>query len=39
VLVLDPHGDKITYKPEDPRLDEMQWTWFFEVLVDVCQTL
>jgi len=36
--ILDPHGEKIPYKPEDPGLDEMQQTWFFKVLVDVCQT-
>jgi len=37
-VVLDPHGDKIQYEPEDLGLDEMQRTSFFKVLVDVCQT-
>jgi len=36
--VLDAHGEKILYEPEDPGLDEMQRTWFFKVLVDALQT-
>jgi len=39
-FVTDPITDKlIPYEPDDPRLDEIQRTWFFKVPVDVCQTL
>jgi len=38
-FVTDPITDKlIPYKPDDPGLDEIQQTWFFKVLVDVCQS-
>jgi len=37
--VIDPlSGEKIPYEPKDQGLDEIQRTWFFKVLVDVCQT-
>jgi len=36
--VLDPRGEKTPHEAEDPGLDEMQRTWFFKALVDVCQT-
>ena len=39
-FLIDPITDKlIPYEPDDPGLDEIQQTWFFKVLVDVCQTL
>mgnify|MGYP000045608855 CR=1 FL=1 len=31
-------GRLIPCIPDDPGLDEMQRTWFFKVLVDICQT-
>jgi len=38
-FVHDPvTGTLILYIPDDPGLDEMQRTWFFKVLVDICQT-
>ena len=37
-FILDALGELIPYEPEDPGLDEIQRTWFFKVLVDVCQT-
>jgi len=38
-FVNDPvTGTLIPYIPDDPGLDEMQRTWFFKVLVDICQT-
>ena len=38
-LVIDPaNGKLIPYEPDDQGLDELQCTWFFKVLVDVCQT-
>jgi len=38
-FVMDPlSGEKILYEPEDQGLDKIQQTWFFKVLVDVCQT-
>jgi len=37
--VIDPaNGELIPYEPEDQGLDKLQHTWFFKVLVDVCQT-
>jgi len=38
-FVPDPvTGQLIPYMPDDPGLDEMQRTWFFKVLVDICKT-
>jgi len=38
-FVIDPlSGEKIPYEPDDQGLDEMQRTWFFKALVNVCQT-
>jgi len=38
-FVINPlSGKKIPYKPEDQGLGEIQRTWFFKALVDVCQT-
>jgi len=38
-FVIDPlSGKNIPYEPKDPGLDEIKRTWFFKVLVDVCQT-
>jgi len=38
-FVIDPAtGERIPYEPEDPGLDEAKRTWFYKVLVDVCQT-
>jgi len=38
-FVIDPITDKlIPCKPDNPGLDGIQRTWFFKVLVDVCQT-
>jgi len=38
-FVIDPaNGELIPYEPDDQGLDELQRTWFFKVLVDVCQT-
>jgi len=37
-FVIDLNGEYIPYEPEDPGLDEIKRTWFFKVLVDVCQT-
>jgi len=37
-FVIDPNGEYIPCEPEDPGLDEIKRTWFFKVLVDVCQT-
>jgi len=37
-FMIDPITDKmIPYEPDDPGLDEIQRTWFFKVLVNVCQ--
>ena len=39
-FVLHPiTGEMIPYKPDDPGLDKIQRTWFFKVIVDICQTL
>jgi len=38
-FVIDPlSGEKILYEPDNQGLDEIQRTWFFKALVDVCQT-
>jgi len=38
-FVIDPaNGELIPYEPDDQGLDELRRTWFFKVLVDVCQT-
>jgi len=38
-FVIDPITDEmIPYEPDDHGLDEIQRTWFFKVLVDICQT-
>jgi len=38
-FILDPiTGEMIPCEPDDPGLDKMQRTWFFKVLVDICQT-
>jgi len=38
-FVLDPiTGEKVPCVPDDHELDEMQRTWFFKALVDICQT-
>jgi len=38
-FVIDPlSGEKIPYEPKDQGLDKIQQTWFFKVLVNVCQT-
>jgi len=38
-FVIDPITDEmIPCKPDDQGLDKIQQTWFFKVLVDICQT-
>jgi len=38
-FVIDPIADEmIPCKPDDQVLDKIQRTWFFKVLVDICQT-
>ena len=38
-FVIDPiTGKMIPCEPDDHGLDEMQQTWFFKVIVDICQT-
>jgi len=38
-FVIDPaNGELILCEPDDQGLDELRRTWFFKVLVNVCQT-
>jgi len=37
-FAIDRHGKLIPYEPDDQGLDKLRRTWFFKVLVDVCQT-
>jgi len=38
-FTLEPaNGEMIPCEPDDPGLDKIQRTWFFKVLVNICQT-